>query len=610
MAKAVRREPLLLVLVLLAAAAYLAVELLRWRRFEAGGFDLGIFDQTVWHYSRFELPANSIRGLPNIWGDHFSPILMLVAPLYWIWSDARVLLIVQALVLAAAAIPIYAYARPRLGRGPAYLLAGAYLCFWGVQSGIEFDFHENAFVPVVLASLFVAADRERWGLYGAALIGLLCIKEDEFLVAIAIGVYLLSLRRWRPALATIAAGVAWYVLVVRLLIPHYAPSGDYGYFNYHAFGDTPAAAVGHAVTHPWQLVTGLFDHAGKRRTLAYLFVPFLGLSLLSRKTIVMAPMVLERFLSDRTDYWATTNLQYTLPIAALLFLATADGASTLQRRGGRRPVLVLTAAVLVANVVAALTAGQRGWKDLVQPTFYKRPVWAHDAEAALRAIPPGASVAAPDDVIVRLAHRRRAIDISRNTPPTDYVLVDVFDPGAIAVVNGGFPGISRYTSSVLATHRPVAYHHGWIVLRDRRLGPAPVPSALAHITGADAQRLRDTSLRWGFALAGYSDQLLRCVVGGAAASCYRPIGDDFRRKQSALEGVLARVRPRLSPGCAELERAAARVITSFGDDFTAIRAGGLAGRVSPGPVQRAGAALKRDDPAYVGRFVALCAPRA
>jgi hypothetical protein len=37
---------------------------------------LGILDQTIWGYSRFEVIPNTVKGIPNLPGDHFHPALM------------------------------------------------------------------------------------------------------------------------------------------------------------------------------------------------------------------------------------------------------------------------------------------------------------------------------------------------------------------------------------------------------------------------------------------------------------------------------------------------------------------------------------------------------
>src|ERR1700736_6904307 len=101
-------------LALIAAVAYAAISIYRHNHFGSNAYDLGVQDQTVWGYSRLRMIPNTVEMIPNLLGDHFHPILMAVAPLYWIWDDARVLLVVQAALLAVAAVPIFWWARQRL----------------------------------------------------------------------------------------------------------------------------------------------------------------------------------------------------------------------------------------------------------------------------------------------------------------------------------------------------------------------------------------------------------------------------------------------------------------------------------------------------------------
>ena len=70
------------------AALYAVVGLVRHAHFASNAYDLGLFDQMVWHLGRFEAPASSIHGLSNMFGDHFSPIHVLYVPLSWLWPSA------------------------------------------------------------------------------------------------------------------------------------------------------------------------------------------------------------------------------------------------------------------------------------------------------------------------------------------------------------------------------------------------------------------------------------------------------------------------------------------------------------------------------------------
>src|SRR6267378_2528678 len=121
-------------LALIAAVTYAAVGIYRHDHFASNAFDLGVQDQTVWGYSQLQMIPNTVEMIPNLLGDHFHPILMAVAPLYWIWDDARVLLVVQAVLLAAAGLPIFWWARLRLGLLSAIAFEAAYLVFWGILS--------------------------------------------------------------------------------------------------------------------------------------------------------------------------------------------------------------------------------------------------------------------------------------------------------------------------------------------------------------------------------------------------------------------------------------------------------------------------------------------
>ncbi len=88
------------------------------------GIDLAIFSQAVWHYSHLQAPVSTIKG-EDILGDHFHPIIALLAVLYRLWQDPRTLLLAQAALLAASAVPVFGFARRRLPDPAALLLAAA-----------------------------------------------------------------------------------------------------------------------------------------------------------------------------------------------------------------------------------------------------------------------------------------------------------------------------------------------------------------------------------------------------------------------------------------------------------------------------------------------------
>lgn len=91
---------------------YSALSLIRHMHFQSGGFDLGLYDQSVWQYAHFLWPYNTIKDR-FILGDHLTLTLPLLSPLFWLWEDVRMLLVFQAVAISTSSIAVYLLARLR-----------------------------------------------------------------------------------------------------------------------------------------------------------------------------------------------------------------------------------------------------------------------------------------------------------------------------------------------------------------------------------------------------------------------------------------------------------------------------------------------------------------
>ena len=433
-----RREPALLVGCLLIAALYAVFSFLNHSHFNSGT-DLAIFDQAIWHYSRFEWPRSTFLapwGYGNFLGDHFEPILIFLAPLYWIWENVGVLLIVQALLLAASILPVFVFCRRRLGRTGAYLMALAYASFWGIASALSFGFHEVAFVPLLLGLIVLAIEDRRWREF-AVLIGvLLLVKENMGILAAFIGLYLgVTQKEWRKAALTAAVGVTWFVLATDVIQPLFNHGHAYRHWMYRAVGRDLTSALANMVEDP-TLVPRLFfggtfdpgrDWAtfSKLGTLALLFSPFLFLALLSPLAILAVPLLLERMLAGNPWLW-TPYLHYSLTIAPVLVMGSADALTRLARW---RPLMPRARTVMVggaaAIAVANLAVATRfPLKDMANPSFYGPTAEDRARQHALARIPREASVLTGSRMMAHLTHRRDVYEMRAYRKRTQYIVTD------------------------------------------------------------------------------------------------------------------------------------------------------------------------------------------
>jgi uncharacterized membrane protein len=331
----------------LFAVFYSIFDLVLYATFRESSYDLVIFDQAVRSYSHFQPGISIIKGVHNgfgphfsILGDHFSPIIATLAPLYWLHDGPQTLLVAQGLLFAIAIPPLWVFTRRAFGGGrsatiAAYLVSVAYGLSWPVAAALFFDFHEAAFAPVIIA---VALERIQAGrLRGTliALAALLMVKADMGLLVAGIGLYLaVSRARTLPrqrllAGALLVGGISFTAVAVYVLIPAFGGRSNY-YWAYGALGSNVPQVLGYIVSHPLSTLHLMISPSVKLRTMGWLVAAFCFLPLLSPITLAAIPLLAERMLAKSHNWWST-HFQYNAFLVMILVCGAVDGAARLQR---------------------------------------------------------------------------------------------------------------------------------------------------------------------------------------------------------------------------------------------------------------------------------------
>jgi uncharacterized membrane protein len=425
-----------------AALLYCLQALLDYRRFLTSTFDLVIFDQGVRGYAHFHAPTSIARGVADgesahfsLLADHWSPILALLAPLYWIHDSPATLLIAQAVLFALAVPPLWIYTRRKLeSDAAAYFVCGAYALSLPIMAAVVFDFHEVAFVPVLTVIMVERFDAgKRWQGIVAAFV-LLLVKEDMGLLVAGFGCYLLLTgrqgaglpsagRRW-TGLGLIIGGLVATWVATHVLIPAFGGSASF-YWAYGQFGATPGSALLSIIEHPLHALHVFFTPWVKTRTMIGLLATFAFLGLFSPMTIAALPLLAERMLASGYPLWWQAKFQYDAFLVMILCCAAVDGAARLQRRlakGGlpdlsypwSRPAwlrreghgwrfAVIWAAAICAAGLVYFPSSPFG--DLLHPKFYMVNERMRAAAAAIARVPSGVEVEAANNLGPRLSAR-------------------------------------------------------------------------------------------------------------------------------------------------------------------------------------------------------------
>ncbi|WP_428938520.1 DUF2079 domain-containing protein [Fontivita pretiosa] len=310
-----------LLLIALAAAGMLLLSTLRHYLLRSSAFDLGFFDQAIYLISQGQTPISSLHNF-HVLADHASIILYPLAVLYLLWPDPHMLLAAQAVALAAGAWPLWRLARQAgLEHGQATALAAAYLMYPVVLASSLFDFHPDVFVlPALLWAILFARQKRPIPFLLAIAVALSC-KAIFALTVAAMGMWLLVAERQRFfGIAAIVAGVVWFFIAAKLIVPWFGAGRTLsGLWYYDHLGDSVLEIALSPLLKPSLVLAHLFS-LGSLKYLIILATPLIWGLWPTRLWPMLAalPTILLNLLSDnhaqRSPFY-----HYSLPIVPFLF---------------------------------------------------------------------------------------------------------------------------------------------------------------------------------------------------------------------------------------------------------------------------------------------------
>ena len=176
-----------------------ALSLFRHWHYLSHTFDLGFYVQDVWAIGE-GIWRNTVGGF-HVFDDHFSPVLVVLAPL-GPGPTAEALLVVQAVAVASGVIPAFKLGSRSGGSSLGRLAVVWYGLSAAVWHAVAFDFHPVTLGVPLLMWLIDSADEGRRKLLPVLLaVALAMMREDLALLAGVVLVQGASLRRrWREGL--------------------------------------------------------------------------------------------------------------------------------------------------------------------------------------------------------------------------------------------------------------------------------------------------------------------------------------------------------------------------------------------------------------------------
>ena len=318
-----RRDVLLLLLGLLAyAIVWSTISILKFYAFNAQVYDLGITYTEFW-----QITHNSWSALYFAYVGLLEGIRL---PLFWLpWTGYPFGLVFQTLLIGASVFPIYGIARySNIAHTTSLVLALSYLVYFGIIGVNWYDFHVEAFFPIlfltgyffflrrnywIAAPLFLLSGLTRYPFMGYALLFAFVLVVEELILLIRSRPGLdPAAMRFAVALGSIAVA---YFIAFQLI----APAATVGpTFQTHYFGGSVLNSL------DLKLVTVLLVVGPVAPLLPYA----------RRWPIFLLPFLVYMFVANYYVFYYPVLLtaQYGVMFAPFVYLVGIEGLGRLRLR--------------------------------------------------------------------------------------------------------------------------------------------------------------------------------------------------------------------------------------------------------------------------------------
>lgn len=309
-------------------------------------YDFGLYDQGIWLLSRGKSPFVTLMGR-NLFGDHSSFILLLLVPLYWLFSSTATLLVVQSVVIAMGGIPVFLYTRRRLSSDAmGAAMVAVYLLHPAVSWTNLENYHPDSFLALLVGLALYGALERKWRLFGCAVVLALLVKEDVALMMIPIGVWVAIRRDIKRGLIVAFGSALTMCVLIFVVMKHFTgvtfrnswriPFGGFWGF------------VWTTLRRPWKLVAYL---AGQDRPF-YLWqtlAPMGFVFIIAPEIVLTATLVL--FTNILSTFWYQYHIQYhySLVVVPAIIIGTVYAIG----RAPKRSWNLLMSLVLASSLITA-----------------------------------------------------------------------------------------------------------------------------------------------------------------------------------------------------------------------------------------------------------------
>lgn len=369
-------EIILAIFILIYISYFTLASFLRYDNFMAGRFDLGNMDQTVWntiHGRIFQMTDPNATETVSRLSFHSDFLLVLISPLYLIWSNPKMLLLLQAVVLGIGALFVFLITKQILkNKNLALTFSAIYLLNPSLQFANLYDFHAVTLGTTLLLATFYFFIKKNyiWFVILAILTGL--TKEEIWAVVSLFGLAIFlrvvfenrfNLKFTKRQFAEIIFGSIIFLtsafvcyILIWTVIPQVKGSEHFAISYYSDFGGSATDISKNVILMPIKTVSTITSPE-RLQYLVQLFFPFGFLSFLSPLYLIFAfPDLLINLLSSNQPL-REIYYQYTAAITPFIAISAIYAVAFIKKRFTKIDNRLIIVYLILTTVISAYLYG-------------------------------------------------------------------------------------------------------------------------------------------------------------------------------------------------------------------------------------------------------------
>lgn len=418
---------------------------LRYDNFFTGRFDLGNMDQTVWNTMNgriFQITDPNGTQIMSRLAFHADFILILISPLYKLWANPKMLLLLQTFVLAVGSFFVYLIAKEiTKNKKFSLLISTCYLIYPALLYSNLYDFHAVTLATTFLLSAYYFFIKRK-NLYLLLSLFFAGITKEEIWMIVAIfGLAMIfceiyrnklkqGLRNISLGLFIFITGIFLFYILIWKVIPMYRGQAHFALSYYSDFGGSATGVVSNILLNPIKTITTLLK-PDNLRYLLDIFGPLGFIAFLFPFTLIFAVPDLGINLLSSNSQLHQIYYQYTAAVTPFIFISTIYGAFYLSKKFKKLDLEKIGLLILIISIFFQYLLGPLPFtKKANISIFYNDFYYSGMIDSYLNSIPKKYSIASTNNLGSHLSRRQNIYTIPVGIKKADVILFLLNDPFA------------------------------------------------------------------------------------------------------------------------------------------------------------------------------------